>query len=129
MVLGWGIPVICQFPRVNQCAEMHRISCGRSERSRISDPMVCQLRRHALSSMAFMGLPCPRNSTGMVGDGLSDWIKGCAAACDISGVRWIGNAAVAASMVLRCISNYRYGVDFSQAWKSSRMALPMEVEG
>ena len=56
-------------------AEMQMMSCGVGYFAPVcapnSAPNACQLRRYALSSIAFIGLPCPRNSTGIRGDFLS----------------------------------------------------------
>src|SRR5688572_4183993 len=48
-------------PCVSQCEETHRMAFGRGRRR----PSACQLRRQALSSIAFIGEPCPRNTTGI----------------------------------------------------------------
>jgi len=47
-------------PFVCQCADMHRMASGR----RRVAPSAVQARPKALSSIAFMGLPCPTNSAG-----------------------------------------------------------------
>ena len=48
-------------PCVSQWDEMHRMALGRGRRR----PRSCQLRRQALSSMAFIGEPCPRKTAGI----------------------------------------------------------------
>jgi hypothetical protein len=77
-----AMPVSCQPPSVSQWAEMHRISWGASGRFSSSVPIACQVRRHVLSSMAFIGLPWPTNSTGIRGEGFSAWSSGWTAASE-----------------------------------------------
>ena len=59
-------------PSVNQWAEMHKINCGFGCVAPNSRPKAYQLRRNSLSSIAFIGLPWPRNITGMRGDAFND---------------------------------------------------------
>ena len=106
MVLGLAMPVICHPPRVSQWADTHKISCGCTARAINSLPMACQLRRQALSSIAFMGLPWPTNSTGMRGEGFRDCSKGKPAALDQEAMKAPEEAASparAAKEVLRCM--------------------------
>src|SRR5262249_12921113 len=60
MVRGCSIAVTIT-PRVCQWAEMHRIALGRPRAA----PTRAQPRLKALSSMAFIGLPCPTKSAGI----------------------------------------------------------------
>src|SRR5512147_660171 len=48
-------------PRVSQCAETHSTDLGRGS----CCASARQARWNSLSSIAFIGLPCPRNSAGM----------------------------------------------------------------
>jgi hypothetical protein len=60
MVLGALMAVTC-VPRVSQCALIHNIAVGVG-----SDlPRDRHLAENTLSSMAFIGLPCPTNNAGM----------------------------------------------------------------
>src|SRR5690554_7369274 len=61
MVGGFFIAVT-QVPRVSQCADIHKIACGRG----ISLAMFRKPRTNSFSSMAFIGLPCPKNNTGIL---------------------------------------------------------------
>ena len=84
MVRGLSVAVSCQ-PDVRQWAEMHRIKRGGCERASNSLPRECQLWRHWLSSIAFIRLPWPTNSTGMRSvAGRS--LQGVAASGDVSGM-------------------------------------------
>src|SRR4030065_2465499 len=60
MVRGASMAVTC-VPWVSQWAEMHKIAfgCGMSRAAAI------QAEFNSLSSMAFIGLPCPINKTGI----------------------------------------------------------------
>ena len=52
-------------PRTNQCAEIDKIAFGRGSKPAIARKPWLQ----TLSSMAFMGEPCPTNRTGIRPDG------------------------------------------------------------
>ena len=52
---------------MSQWADTHKINCGLGRVVPNSRPKVCQLRRNSLSSIAFIGLPWPKNITGMRG--------------------------------------------------------------
>src|SRR5512135_3253369 len=75
MVRGLSIAV-SSVPRVSQCADTHRIALGVGR--------VLPISRHplenSLSSMAFIGLPCPTNSTG-IGSVLSRVSAQCSKSC------------------------------------------------
>ena len=71
MVRGCGIAVTAD-PLVSQWAEMHKIALGLG----ISFEITRQLRENSLSSIAFMGLPCPRNRTGIRVDGVIEGFYG-----------------------------------------------------
>lgn len=63
MVFGRSIAVT-YVPRVSQCAEMHRIAAGFGSR-----PASCfHDLLNGLSSIAFIGLPCPTKRTGILAD-------------------------------------------------------------
>src|SRR5574343_2107749 len=59
MVFGFGIAVTI-VPLVNQCAETTTTALGVG----ISFPICCQRFENSLSSIAFIGEPCPMNKTG-----------------------------------------------------------------
>lgn len=65
------MPVSAQSDSVSQWAETQRISCGSMPLAVSSWPSAFQLWRQCVSSITFMGLPWPRNITGMRGEGLS----------------------------------------------------------
>ena len=60
MVGGLGMAVT-NVPRVSQCADTHRIARGLGNPA-ATDRKPCT---NSFSSIAFIGLPCPRNSTGI----------------------------------------------------------------
>ena len=64
MVFGCAM-LVTLVPFVSQCADTESIACGRGS----VVPSACQLWLYLLSSMAFMGLPWPMNSTGILCDG------------------------------------------------------------
>src|SRR5215472_14607076 len=61
MVLGCSIAVTAVFG-MNQCAETTRIARGRGKDS----PIAFQARVYRLSSIAFIGLPCPTKTAGIL---------------------------------------------------------------
>lgn len=60
MVLG-ALMAVIWVPRVSQCALTHRMAVGVGSVC----PIDFQCCENTLSSMAFMGLPCPTNNAGM----------------------------------------------------------------
>src|SRR5665647_995762 len=74
-------------PSVNQCAEMHKMSCGLGHFMPNSAPRACQLRRYSLSSIAFMGLPWPRKMAGILTDNFRDLSKSKAPGLAISVIK------------------------------------------
>lgn len=83
---------------------MHRINWGCGSRVPKSRPRLSQLRRYSLSSIAFIGLPWPTNSTGMRGLLRKPLMSDRAAAEAISVIPAPAAKAPAATMnVLRCI--------------------------
>src|SRR5690606_1840950 len=60
MVVGCSIAVT-KVPLVSQWAEMHKMAFGLG----ISLAIFRKPSTNSFSSMAFMGLPCPKNNTGI----------------------------------------------------------------
>ena len=67
MTLFRGASVMCVEPGVSQCALMTTMACA----SGSSPPTRAHSLVNALSEIAFIGLPCPTNSTGMRSLGVS----------------------------------------------------------
>src|SRR5690242_20496887 len=61
MVSGLSIAVT-KVPLVSQCADMQSMALGTGK----AFAAVCQPLVNSFSSMAFIGLPCPTNNTGIV---------------------------------------------------------------
>src|SRR5436190_12289919 len=61
MVFGFSIAVTA-VPSVYQCAETHRIALGLG----IDSPSFRQVSVYLLRSSVFIGLPCPKNTTGIL---------------------------------------------------------------
>jgi hypothetical protein len=61
MVLG-SFMAVTNDPLVSQCAEIHNIAFGTGRVFAVSLQPFTKM----FSSMAFIGLPCPTNSTGMM---------------------------------------------------------------
>src|SRR5665647_2581357 len=63
---SWMVGGICiavtKVPFVSQCADIQIITLGLDNVL----PISSQVLEYSLSSMAFMGLPCPRNNTGII---------------------------------------------------------------
>src|SRR5438034_4597056 len=62
MVFGFSIAVTA-VPSVYQCAETHRIALGCG----MDSPSFRHVSVYLLRSSVFIGLPCPKNTTGILG--------------------------------------------------------------
>src|ERR1035437_4400147 len=60
IVIGFCIAVT-KVPFVSQCADIHKIALGVGN----VFPISFHFLENSLSSIAFIGLPCPRNNTGI----------------------------------------------------------------
>src|SRR5260221_10463263 len=63
-MVGGRSEAVTDTPAVSQCADTQRMARGLGSR-RATSP---QPRRNALSSIAFIGEPCPTNSAGILAD-------------------------------------------------------------